>query len=223
MRTATWVLGYHGCDRDVGEAVLTGKTTLRPSENDWDWLGTGIYFSENSARRAQEWAAYAAANPQFFPTQVKKPFVVGAVIDLGNCLDLLEAESIRLVKETHDELQHLLTTLDTPMPVNAGAHPDRVIRRLDCAVINYLHNTRSEKGQAAFDSVRAAFMEGEPLYPEAGFRARTHIQLCVRRETQIIGYFRVRDAAVAPNLGTSKIPSLPRRAVPKKSVRRKLD
>ena len=42
MRTPTWVLGYHGCDREVGEAVLAGETTLRPSENDWDWLGTGI-------------------------------------------------------------------------------------------------------------------------------------------------------------------------------------
>ena len=39
MRTPTWVLGYHGCDREVGEAVLAGKTVLRTSENDWDWLG----------------------------------------------------------------------------------------------------------------------------------------------------------------------------------------
>ncbi len=44
MRTATWVLGYHGCDRDVGEDVLKGRITLRASENPWDWLGTGIYL-----------------------------------------------------------------------------------------------------------------------------------------------------------------------------------
>ena len=196
MRTPTWVLGYHGCNREVGEAVLAGETTLRPSENDWDWLGTGIYFWENSARRASDWSEYAAANPQFFSTALKVPFVVGAVIDLGDCLDLLEAESIRLVKETHDELQRLLTSLDAPMPANTGAEPDRVVRRLDCAVINYLHDTRHEKEQPIFDSVRAAFMEGEPLYPGAGFHARSHIQLCVRRESQIIGYFRVRDSAV---------------------------
>jgi hypothetical protein len=46
MQTPTWVLGYHGCDREVGEAVLAGETELLPSENDWDWLGTGIYFCE---------------------------------------------------------------------------------------------------------------------------------------------------------------------------------
>ncbi|MGV3530772.1 MAG: hypothetical protein ACO1QR_00270 [Chthoniobacteraceae bacterium] len=150
-----------------------------------------------------DWAEYATANPQFFSVPVKAPLVVGAVIDLGNCLDLLEAESIRLVKETHDELHRLLTSLDAPIPGNTGAEPDRVIRRLDCAVINYLHDTRLEKEQPGFDSVRAAFMEGEPLYPGAGFHARSHIQLCVRQETQIVGYFRVRDVATVANLATA--------------------
>jgi hypothetical protein len=40
--------------------------------------------------------------------------------------------------------------------------------------------------------VRAAFVEGEPLYVGAGFHARTHIQLCVRKPDRILGYFRVK-------------------------------
>ena len=66
MRTPTWLLGYHGCDREVGEAVLAGQTELLVSENDWDWLGPGIYFWENSDRRALDWARYAKKSPEFF-------------------------------------------------------------------------------------------------------------------------------------------------------------
>jgi hypothetical protein len=52
---------------------------------------------------------------------------------------------------------------------------------------------RKQQGEEAFDSVRAAFIEGNRLYEGAGFYNRTHIQLCVRREAQIIGYFRLRN------------------------------
>ncbi len=139
MRAASWVLGYHGCD----EAVLAGEMELLPSENDWDWLGTGIYFWEHNAKRALNWAEDAKVHPEFFPGAVKEPFVVGAVIDLGNCLDVLESDSIRTVSEAHEELRRLLSELGVPMPKNSGVAPDRVVRRLDCAVINYVHDMRA--------------------------------------------------------------------------------
>jgi len=97
-RASAFVLGYHGCDKAVGEKVLAGGEHLKASGNDYDWLGTGIYFWENSARRALDWANFAKENPQFTRTKTTDPFVVGAIIDLGNCLDLLEAESIKTVK-----------------------------------------------------------------------------------------------------------------------------
>jgi hypothetical protein len=37
------------------------------------------------------------------------------------------------------------------------------------------------------------FPEGKPLYPTAGFRELTHIQLCVRDSRQIQGVFRIPD------------------------------
>ena len=41
----SFILGFHGCDRSLGEAILAGKTQhLNRSENDYDWLGHGIYF-----------------------------------------------------------------------------------------------------------------------------------------------------------------------------------
>ena len=63
-RASAFVLGYHGCDMVTGEKVLAGKAHLRSSENDYDWLGSGIYFWENSARRALDWAKFARDNPQ---------------------------------------------------------------------------------------------------------------------------------------------------------------
>lgn len=47
-RASAFVLGYHGCDRAVGEKVLANKEHLRASDNDYDWLGTGIYFWETA-------------------------------------------------------------------------------------------------------------------------------------------------------------------------------
>ena len=79
------------------------------------------------------------------------------------------------------------------MPTNAGTGPDRIVRRLDCAVINYVHDIYGRKKEIPFDAVRAAFVEGQALYDGAGFHARTHIQICVRKPAQIIGYFRVKS------------------------------
>ena len=43
----TFVLGFHGCDIETRDKIISGKTTLKPSENSYDWLGNGIYFWEN--------------------------------------------------------------------------------------------------------------------------------------------------------------------------------
>jgi len=63
-RASAFVLGYHGCNRAVGEKVIAGKEHLKASDNDYDWLGSGIYFWENSARRALDWANLVKANPK---------------------------------------------------------------------------------------------------------------------------------------------------------------
>lgn len=38
------IFGYHGCEREVAEKIVLKQDVLRPSENRWDWLGTGAYF-----------------------------------------------------------------------------------------------------------------------------------------------------------------------------------
>jgi hypothetical protein len=73
------------------------------------------------------------------------------------------------------------------MPRNSGK--DLRARRLDCAVFETLHRFQAEKGLPSFDTVRAFFMEGEPLYENAGIRRLDHIQICVRNPNAIQGYF----------------------------------
>lgn len=45
-RRSNLVIGFHGCDQSVVEAVIAGKTELLASTNDYDWLGNGIYFGK---------------------------------------------------------------------------------------------------------------------------------------------------------------------------------
>jgi len=53
--SASFVLGYHGCDRETGERLLSNEP-FQPSENDYDWLGAGVYFWEANPDRAMSWA-----------------------------------------------------------------------------------------------------------------------------------------------------------------------
>ena len=185
-------IGYHGCDRETGERVLAGETELRSSTNDYDWLGDGIYFWENDAERAAHWARSVQRHGKRSRSKIEEPFVIGAVIQMGNCLDLMQAESIHLVRDAHERLQMVCAELGTEMPQNRLVDGELVLRHLDCAVVQFLHQRRVEVGLPAFETVRAAFPEGTPLYETAGFLERTHIQICVRHPVSVLGYFRVR-------------------------------
>lgn len=182
----SFILGFHGCDKEVGEAILSGKERhLKRSEQAWDWLGSGIYFWEGNLTRAQEWAEGRKAQGK-----IKEAFVIGAIIDLGHCLDLFDREAIFQVQAAHELLTLSMKGAGLPMPVNGGRTPDRLNRELDCMVLNSLHSYRVDKKQPYYDSVRGPFLERDPIYEGAGFHSHTHIQICVRNEHCIKGYFR---------------------------------
>ena len=185
------ILAFHGCDRAVGEKVLSGLTELHFSKNDYDWLGNGIYFWENDPGRALHYATLLRKNPERSHTKVKYPFVIGAVIDLGYCLDLLENSSLEILKQGYELL--CATNADLPQNKSIGKEKDLLLRNLDCAVIQTVHAFKSIQKEQSFDSVRGAFWEGKDLYPNAGFKEKTHIQICVRNHNCIKGYFRPRN------------------------------
>lgn len=71
-----------------------------------------------------------------------------------------------------------------------------MLRNLDCAVIETLHKVREDEGLRAFDSVRGVFWEGNELYPQAGFREKNHIQLCIKNPNCIKGFFLPREVDI---------------------------
>lgn len=176
------VIGYHGCEKEVALKVINGEEDLHISKNKYDWLGSGIYFWENDYDRALEFA-------KEFDKQ--EPFVVGAVLHLGNCLDLTQRQSVDIVKLSYENLieDSIKTSLTNKTGKKGGINGDLLLRHLDCAVIQAIHDFHSDKGIKQYDSVRAAFWEGQELYHTAGFKEKNHIQICIRDTKCIIGYF----------------------------------
>jgi hypothetical protein len=183
----SFVLGYHGCDAKVAEALLQGKP-FRASTNVYDWLGHGIYFWENNPLRGLKYARKLKEKP-IGRTNIKNPYVIGAVIDLGLCLDLTTATGVEQVGIAHKKLVQLVKKAEGDLPENFadGRH------KLDCAVLQALHGMREESGERPIDTVKGLFIEGDKIYPTAEFHKETHIQICVRNPDCIIGVFRVQD------------------------------
>ena len=194
MYARSYLLGFHGCDASVGERILSGKAQITSSTNDHDWLGSGAYFWEDSPQRALQWAELVQRNPQHFGQKITKPFVVGAIIDPGRCLQLTEAESLRDLKQAYDTFASYCGKSGITLPINEPGYTgdlDHVKRHLDCAVINFAHYMREQEGLSPYDTVRGAFPEGRPLYTGARIMEQTHVQICVRHPHRSIrGYFR---------------------------------
>jgi len=129
-----FVLGFHGCDKNIGEDILAGRSKLLPSENSYDWLGHGIYFWENNPQRALDYANLIKNNPERNKKRINEPFVIGAIIDLGRCLNLMETKSIEILKQGYNSLVESCRIAQFPPPQNHG-----LLKHLDCAVINTIH------------------------------------------------------------------------------------
>lgn len=183
--SASFILGYHGCDQAVADRLLAG-VSFKKSQNDYDWLGWGIYFWEANPKRGLDFVTEALKRAG---SKIKTPAVVGAVIDLGSCLDLMSAVGIEMVRAAYESLSETLDAAGQKLPKNR----DRFRRQLDCAVVEHLHAIYEAQG-GFIETVRAVFTEGQEIYPGAGFDAKTHIQIAVRNPDCIKGVFRVPPA-----------------------------
>ena len=163
------IFGYHGCERDVAERVVLRKDVLHPSENRWDWLGTGVYYWEGAPERAMDWAM----------RHCKDPAVLGSVIDLGNCMNLMDVDSQGRLQQTYQALK----TGGKDLPSNSKFCHD-----LDCNVINATCEYLAGQGRA-FDTVRGAFPEGDPVFADSKILTMTHVQICVRNPEVVVAYF----------------------------------
>lgn len=193
----SFILGYHGCDKEIGLRAVAGEIDLVQSEKDYDWLGPGIYFWEGDPQRALEWAQWKVRRNDY-----KEPFVVGAVIDLRNCLDLMVRENLDLLAWAYDSYAAKRATSGLEPIQNRGIKgnaDDKTLRFLDCAVIKHLHEIIDPERETPstdlpavvepFDTVRGLFEENPEAYPGSWFLKNTHSQIAVRNPECIVEMF----------------------------------
>jgi len=170
------VIGFHGCDKAVADMIISGKSELNFSENTFDWLGHGIYFWEYSADRAFDYATEVSLHKKG-NNKINKPAILGAVIDLGYCLDLIEFKNLAILKDNFEYFKITCNSSGIELPENrvAGNTDDLLIRDLDCAIIEFVHQSRINMGDRPYDSVKGVFLEGNDIYPNAGFKEKNHI------------------------------------------------
>jgi hypothetical protein len=171
-RFARVVLGYHGCTPAFAEAVLRGELSTeewQASQNPFDWLGHGIYFWEYGPERALKWGGGG---------------IIGAMIQLGNCLDLTDVYYTTRLRGAYLALQKAARQQGTSLPKNRGKRRDR-----DCFVINRFVSSVAE-GSRRIQTARCPFLEGIPAYPGSAIRRESHIQLVVFDKQCLLGVFR---------------------------------
>lgn len=192
------IIGFHGCDIEIRDKIISTKgEVLEISENNYDWLGRGIYFWEGNSQRAYDFAEYLSKNPPHNKKQkIKTPSVLGAVIDLGYCFDLMDSENLKdlkvafkTVKESNDNFENLEMPMNIPLVENG----DLLKRYLDCSVVETAVELNKEITSREYDSVRGVFFEGKELYENAGFKDKNHIQIVLRNPNCIKGYFAPRN------------------------------
>lgn len=189
------LIGFHGCDESVAFELLNKPKKVKISEKPFDWLGHGFYVWENNYARALEWAKDKQKRGK-----IKKASVIGVVFTLDHCLDLIDNEFIGIISKYYDLMKVDFQSLGKELPKNKDVkedeHKDLLIRELDCAVIEYLHQkikeaieSGEESSLKEFDSARGVFIEGGPAFPGAGVQKKSHIQICIRNMECIKGFF----------------------------------
>ncbi|MFA6058201.1 MAG: hypothetical protein WC756_08370 [Taibaiella sp.] len=193
------MLGFHGCDEAVRNELVINPDFVKKSQENFDWLGHGFYVWENNYKRALTWAEDKKQRGT-----LKKPSVVGVVYQLDHCLDFTDSAFIDILSTYYALMKSAFRVVGKELPQNKDLikdeHQDLILRELDCAVIEYMHQKISEQidldlstnGYSKlkhFDTARGVFTEGGPAFEGAGIQTKNHIQICIRNLNCIKGFF----------------------------------
>jgi len=193
------MLGFHGCDESVRNELIRNPDNVKKSQEVYDWLGNGFYVWENNYDRALNWAKDKKDR-----NKVDVPSVVGVVYHLDYCLDFTDSAFTEVLVDYYNLMKKDFFLAGKTLPTNKDLphdeFHDKILRELDCAVIEYLHQRIDEKIKKdlasqnfselkPFDTVRGIFTEGGPAFDGAGIQLKNHIQICIRNLNCIKGFF----------------------------------
>ncbi|MES2160633.1 MAG: hypothetical protein V4476_05720 [Pseudomonadota bacterium] len=191
------LVAYHGCDITTRDDLVSGKLAyLDHSKNPYDWLGPGAYFFEGDAERALMFANASHNNPakMYTAKPIGTPAVVGAVLRVQHWLDMTTQDGINEFILAYPALLVGLAATGSPVPKNAAASEDDadiILRKLDNAVFTFIHDIRANSSPqlSSFQAVRGAFYQGAEVAPKSGFRVGTHVQIALRDNSCVVGWF----------------------------------
>ena len=184
MRYARSIIGYHGCTAVTASRILRGES-FSPSSNDCDWLGQGVYFWEHGPDRALRFIKEKLRREK----RRERPAVVGAVLQLGLCFDLLDTTFTANLGQVYPRFVESLGFAGRDLPINMGPAAELKRRYLDYAMLNWYLSELQADSQL-YQTVRGCFVEGGPAFPGSGIEAESHIQIAVRDPACIVGVFR---------------------------------
>jgi hypothetical protein len=190
------VIAHHGCDITLRDDLVSGRVShLEHSKNKYDWLGSGAYFFENDFDRALLFAENSHKNPikRYTAKPIATPAVVGAVLCVSRWLDMTTQDGIH---EYLNALKPMLKGFEEKgkePPTNHAASNDDtevLLRELDRSVFDFIHQARDGKPELPdFQAVRGAFQQGNKLSENSGFQENSHIQIALRDNTCVLGWF----------------------------------
>jgi hypothetical protein len=201
------LIAYHGCDVTTRDDLVSGRIKhLNHSNNQYDWLGPGAYFFEGDVERALLFAQASHDNPvrRYTAKPIATPAVVGSLLQIQNWLDMTTQAGIKEFGMAYHAMVAGLNVTGSAIPTNRPASDsdtDVIYRALDNAVFTWLHKARASQLPAlpAFQAVRAAFHQGDKIAPTSGFHASTHVQISVRENNCVVGWFLPTGAELLTN------------------------
>lgn len=185
------VIGYHGTLKSTALEIVAGDRTFKYSKNNNNWLGHGVYFWEYAPQQAWQWAEHR------YKKQRRPIAVIGAMIRLGACLDLLDPDNSKRVVTIHKQMLKAFEESGETAPRNRNAD-----KYLDCATLQYAYTALEAEGEP-IDTCRAVYVPTsgkERLWQRSWLYHQTHIQLCVRSVECILGCWLVKPKEIENGL-----------------------
>ena len=162
--------------------VVSGEISILRSENEFDWLGNGIYYWEYAPKQAWAWADRKRKN-EHWPRD-EEVAVVASMIRLGFCFDLLDPDNTHEIKACYREYLIFCERL--------GQEPRKNYQHrkyLDCAVFQLAYAAFKRDG-IQVDSSRSVYVPTGPrrrAWKSSSVSEDAHIQLCIRNDDCILG------------------------------------